>query len=257
MSIFFKKNLRDISICCYSYCLFYFLSGIRHGESFVKATLGSFIQKGQLGVFWYFGAMIIIYALLPGIAYLYKAKYKTFIALTVGLLLMASIFFLLNFSSGIHIEQNTIQTFRLWNWLFYFCLGGILRHCSFRVNIFVLIILIVLNYLFQTMTSEYMESVYCEYFYPSVIVMLLSLCVFQYIRNIKLDLKFVNGGKLFLPCYTIHMFVIGQTLKPFKHIFSFMDDFCPALYFVFVCAVTMLLSWVMMKIPYLEKVFRI
>ena len=107
------------------------------------------------------------------------------------------------------------------------------------------------------MTSEYMESVYCEYFYPSVIVMLLSLCVFQYIRNIKLDLKFVNGGKLFLPCYTIHMFVIGQKLKTFNHIFSFMDDFCPALYFVFVCAVTMLLSWVMMKIPYLEKVFRI
>lgn len=238
--------------------LFYLLSGIRHGESFVNATLGSLIQRGQLGIFWYFGAMVIIYVCLPYLSHLYKQKLKEFIFVTVGLFLMSSAVFVLNFTNGIHIEQNTIQTFRLWNWLFYFCLGGLIKRYSFNVNIFAVIFLIVLNYLFQIKTVGFMDNNYCEYYYPSIPVMLLSVFVFQYILNIKSNLKFVNGGgKLFLPCYTIHIYVIGKTVGLFETLFSFAGVVMPLLYWLFVCALTVALSWMIMKIPYSEKVFRI
>lgn len=32
---------------------------------FVKLWVGSFVQRGMFGLFWYFGAMILLYMILP------------------------------------------------------------------------------------------------------------------------------------------------------------------------------------------------
>lgn len=208
--------------------LFYFLSGIRHGSSFIDATLGSLIQKGQLGVYWYFGAMMIIYALLPALNFLFRLRFKFFLWLVILLFVISSGVFILNFTGEIHIEQNTIQTFRLWNWLFYFCLGGILKRYPFHVSVYAVALFVIVNYLFQINTVGYIGSDFCEYYYPSLPVMLLSVSVFQCIRCTEKNLNFVNGGgKLFLPCYTIHIYVIGKTGNIFEQMFSFTEIFCP------------------------------
>ena len=88
--------------------------------------------------------------------------------------------------------------------------------------------------------------------------MFLRFSVFQCIRHAKINLNFVNGGgKLFLPCYTIHMYVIGKTGNVFKEMFSFAGIFCPVFFWILVCALSIMLSWIIMKVPYAEKVFRI
>lgn len=253
-----KKIIGILRFVAIMTVLFYLLSGIRHGESFINATLGSLIQRGQLGIFWYFGAMVIIYACLPCLSYLYKRKFKVFIFVTVGLFFISSTIFVLNFTSGIHIEQNTIQTFRLWNWLFYFCLGGLIKYYSFNESVFAIVILIILNYLFQIKTVDFMGNNLCEYYYPSILVMLLSVFIFQYIRSMKISLGFINcGGKLFLPCYTIHSYVIAKTAGVFEALLAFTGIILPLLFCLFVCALTVLLSWMIMKVPYAEKIFRI
>lgn len=237
--------------------LFYFIFGIRHGVSFINATLGSLIQKGELPIYWYFGAMIIIYILFPFLNYIYKCHYKYFLSLLVLLLISLSVIFLLNFTNEMHIEQNTIQTFRLWNWLFYFCLGGYLKRYSFHVSVYAVIFFIIINYLFQINTVKYINSVLCEYYYPSIPVMLLSASIFQYIRYTKPKLENLNIGVLFLPCYTIHMQIIGRIRNIFEYLFSFTGILLPLLFWFFICIVLIIISLLIMKIPYSTKIFRI
>lgn len=57
--------LRFTFIICIS---FWLIHSIRHGfdfMGFVKLWGGSFVQRGTFGLFWYFGAMILLYMILP------------------------------------------------------------------------------------------------------------------------------------------------------------------------------------------------
>lgn len=173
----------------------YAVYGYRHHTGFLDSTVGSLFQRGPMGVFWYFGAMIIIYALLPGINKLYREHYKRFARLTITLFILASAVFTLNISNGIHIEQHTIQTFRLWNWLLYFCIGGILRKHTFHVNWLTVVPLFAVSYLFQIWMLPYMDTPFCEYFYSSIPIMALSAVLFVVLKGIDdKHLTFVKGG---------------------------------------------------------------
>lgn len=178
---------------------FWLLTGIRHGDSFLLFTVGSLVQKGRFGVYWYFGAMLIIYTMLPILHAIYKKHQKVFLVATIALCVLSNCIFLSNFW-GYQIEKDTIQTFRLWNWIFYFNLGGLLRKCTVKVNLLLVLALFFLNYLFQYEITPMMPTKCCEYFYCSLPVMLLSLCLFAYV--VKIDsskLQFAMGGNTFFP----------------------------------------------------------
>lgn len=178
---------------------FWLVSGVRHGEPYLKYVLGGFLQRGQFGLFWYFGAMMILYVLLPKLQYIYNAHPRIFIAFTVFLGFMANAIFAANFL-GINIENKTIQTFRLWNWLFYFNLGGIIRRYQVKSNAVVVILLFVANYIFQYFLTPMMPTVYCEYFYCSLPIMALCFFLFTYLSNVdESKLRYVRGGGKTVP----------------------------------------------------------
>ena len=119
--------------------------------------------------------------------------------MTVILCLLANAIFIANFF-GLHIENNTIQTFRLWNWVFYFNIGGVIRRYKPKANGLLIVIFLIINYLFQYSLTPLMPTVYCEYFYCSLPVMLLSFFFFVY--AVKIDdskLQFVCGGAQIVP----------------------------------------------------------
>ena len=186
--------------------------GMRHGENYLIYTFGCFLQKGGMGIFWYFGAMILIYLLLPLLHSLYKIHKKSFATLTIVLFVISNAVFLLNFFN-IHVENATIQTFRLWNWVFYFNMGGLIKEYQVKIKFPIVILLFVVSDVLLMYLTPLMPTIYCEYFYPSLMVQLLSLALFSFAIFIPDDkLKFVCGGsKLLLPCYTFHTFIIGKT----------------------------------------------
>lgn len=240
---------------------FWLMSGVRHGEPFLIYTLGSLVQKGSFGIFWYFGAMMIIYLLLPILHRLFTYHRYSFILLTIVLGIACNVIFALNFL-GTHIENNTIQTFRLWNWIFYFNLGGLARKKyipKFTKCLLGVALLFVINFIFQYEVTPYMPTIFCEYFYSSIPVMILSYFLFSSLLMIDDNkLTYINGGaKLFLPCYTLHFFVIGKTLPLFQHYVYAYTSYTAPLYWIIVASVTILISWLLMKIPYMDKVFRI
>ena len=237
---------------------YWFLTGIRHGVPFLTFTLGSLFQKGRMGIFWYFGAMIIIYALLPILHRLFVNHPKVFKILTIVLGLFANIIFIANFW-GVHIEINTIQTFRLWNWLFYFNVGGLIRIYRPKIAGSVVLALFIINFLFQYILTPLMPSNLCEFFYSSVIVMALSVALFSYLLNIdESKLKNINGGgKFFLPVYTFHMSILGNTEKVYEQYIYSVCGYTAPLFWIFVSILTILFAWMVLKIPYMDKVFRI
>lgn len=168
--------------------------GMRHGENYLLYTFGCFLQKGGMGIFWYFGAMILIYLFLPLLHSLYKIHKKSFATLTIVLFVISNAVFLLNFFN-IHVENATIQTFRLWNWVFYFNMGGLIKEYQVKIKFPIVILLFVVSDVLLMYLTPLMPTIYCEYFYPSLMVQLLSLALFSFAIFIPDDkLKFVCGG---------------------------------------------------------------
>lgn len=247
--------LRFVAIITIS---FWLLSGRRHGSPFLEFTLGSLIQKHGMPVFWYFGAMMILYALLPPLHKLYNKHLRIFKVLTLLLCVLANGIFVANFFD-IHIEQGTIQTFRVWNWMFYFNLGGILRRSIVKVNAWHILFLVIADWYFQYCLTPLMPTIHCEYFYSSVMVMALSSALFLYMRGIVNDKLqcIMGGGKLFLPVYAIHNIIIGHTSEYFTHYLYSVNTYTAPLYWLLVSAMAIIISWLLLKLPYMDKIFRI
>ena len=84
----------------------------------------NFLQHGNLWQFWYLGATMLLYACLP---LLYRLREKGWLGrlwaclVVAGVAVVAASSFL-----GRSIQAQLPQMFRLWTWLQYFVLGGLL-----------------------------------------------------------------------------------------------------------------------------------
>lgn len=173
---------------------------------------------------------------------------------------MTNAIYFLNYFD-IHIEYNTIQTFRIWNWLLFFCIGGYIKYQNLQFNIKPLIIVcvFVLNLIFQALNIKFINSTYCEFFYSNLIVQILSVIIMGFILSLNINYsKSINLlSNLFLPVYTIHIFVIPYVDKFLNSInVSFVE--CKALYaMLFSIIISVILSWIVMKFPLSNKIFKI
>lgn len=97
----------------------------------LKDTVKCLLQKGNMGHFWYLGALLILYLLLPWISQK-SLKYKRCLLFATGA--VCFIFQTLSFFVQYPLQAYVIQTFRLWTWLFYFLLGGFIERITFWIK---------------------------------------------------------------------------------------------------------------------------
>lgn len=237
--------------------------------SIVRSVIGNYFQLpgGRFGVFWYFGAMIIIYAVLPLISRLFKYK-KIHILLLLGGVILLMVF-VLNLLIGMQyehpFEHYIKQTFRVWNWIFYFLLGAYIKNYNLNVRITLKIIalLFVFNFIHQVILQQYMNSLLCEYFYSSPIVIILVLSLFLWLRNWQINMQSTTASiilflsNLFLPVYVFHMFVISYMKPAITLIYSSCSVIAPIIVWLLVSFVIITFSYLLMRIPYMSKFFKI
>lgn len=98
---------------------------------------GSFVQKGEMWILWYLAALILVYLLLPLLtSFLHRREQVD----RIGWDYIRRLFFLwlifatacvsLDLVSGLSgrpVEASVPQTFRLWLWIQYFLLGGLMK----------------------------------------------------------------------------------------------------------------------------------
>lgn len=98
------------------------------------------LQKVDLGHFWFLGSLIIMYLALPIISKIFNnesKKYCIFLTITLSIVCIIIDYFNIrnNFLGKPVIQQSIIQTFRIWTWLTYFCIGGIISKFNILNNL--------------------------------------------------------------------------------------------------------------------------
>jgi surface polysaccharide O-acyltransferase-like enzyme len=221
-----------------------------------------FFQQGFFWHFWFFGALILIYVLFPVFNYLYQSKRKYFFILSASLICIQCLVDALNIYSTIKyhdlFQSHIPQTFRIESHFSYFILGGVLKllrpkiakYASLR-NVLFLYGLAIIYQIF--MTRKVYHTLYCEYFYDSLIVICLSVILFSYlckINNVKWGGVIYVMSSLVMLIYIFHPFVI-------RLYEAWIDINSHIIKLIIVFSVSALLSWIISKIPYAKVVFKI
>lgn len=207
------------------------------------------------GILWFLMALCIVYAVYPLLNRL-RSNMQYYVTALILTALVQSWYFSLNITGD--GEKIILQILRVWNWIFYFMLGGLLK--DFRFSAIPSLILTIAGAALNLKATAYLVphlgTIYCEYFYSSLFVIILSTGLFSLCLNIKvgkLKTAIEAMAPLFLPVYVLHLFVITATASMREYIYPG----APLVYWLVVSALSIGISYVVMKIPFVNRIFRI
>lgn len=249
--------IKFVFIITISYWFLYsFLNGFDLNK-LLTFFLYSFVQKGPFWMFWYFGAMCLVYLLLPILLSCKRIVSNFFLKLLAFLICIDFVIFVLTLQ--VHLEYNVTQCFRLWNWLTFFTIGALIKEHLFAVkgllkyNILLCVVSALLFISFVYYCRFVIDGV--EYFFTTPLCMLYAFSVFLTIAsvNIKYNKIIDELSKLFLPVYSLHYFVIIFYRK-FLYIPSWVF-ISPFFDWIIISIMTLFISYLLMRIPVMKKIF--
>lgn len=210
------------------------------------------IGEGNLGQFWYFASIIMVFIVAPYVCkWVASEKAHTLLAV---LLLLCTIVTIGNVYWQFE-EHYVRQTFRLYYWIFFFALGAYVKQYGHNEHINWIWVLILMGsavVFIRPSLSRLFDNLY-----GCFVCVAYAYCIFCACLNAKIkESKVISElSTLFLPVYTFHPFVIKFAAN---HIH--IDNppmFVGSIYFVIVFGKTIAISYALMKIPYVNRMFRI
>lgn len=238
----------------------------------IATTLNNLIQKEYFWQFWFFGALIIIYLMLPMLNKIFKSTKKAMILtfLFIGICLAIDFISMTNAINGRPIIQvNVIQTFRLWTWFAYFCLGGLLGNdevrteinkvITFKKNVYLVIILSVGVVIYEYIVATFIYKIkFAEYFYDNIFMFLwitLIFCLLYRIKNLQSKyLKFVD----IMSANLIGVYIIHPTIiRIMNKLYAFDSSISNIILLIIVFGISLVMSMVLNKIKILNKLIKI
>jgi surface polysaccharide O-acyltransferase-like enzyme len=215
-----------------------------------------FHQYGPLPVYWYFGAMIIVYLFAPYIQILMNDKRRVYFM--GGTFIVCQIIFLLNIEYDFE-RLYVRQMYRIWNWFFYFSLGMFVRQYMDRLLFVrwwhVIISAMICMVFMYSMHSKLSGN---EYFFCSAPCMLYVFLLFVVLNRININKSRIISllSNLFLPIFTIHELIYDYWKK---YVGLVIEE--PNLNMVvnyLLCAIIITsVSYLIMRLPFANKVFKI
>ena len=116
-----KKIIKILAVCFFwemMHAIAYFLY-YHEMRNFIESFFMDFLQKGLFFHFWFFGALIILYLLLPILRKMEQKTPRLYIGLLAFLGGVCICIDEISIAAGRQMSLSVIQTFRLWQWLFY------------------------------------------------------------------------------------------------------------------------------------------
>ena len=265
----FKKILKIIGVVFFWNFAIIILRYIVEGQfdNPFLATIRSLIQKGNFSHFWFLGSLALIYLILPLLCKLFNKTNKLYKIIVVILFLtciFVDLFNIYSYNSGNKIIKYTVtQTFRLWTWLFYFCLGGFIN----KINIFekiqkrlhyilsVVLIIITIIYCYILALKLY-GSLSAENFYDSFLVIITSIFIFTAIKEIKFKNEKIITSicSLTMGIYIVHGYILTYTRK----VIPVSDNiFVSLLVLIIVFGISSIVSYIISKIPKINETIKL
>lgn len=199
------------------------LSAFKKFAQVPNEVLLNFLQCGNVPVLWYCGSLILLYAF----AYLYKIKnlnpYTVWLcSFGIGILFQIASYIL-----NRPVQQAFTQTFRMWTWIQYAILGGILmpsiltffkKRIPLLVHFLLVLVMVPALSLYQVYMSKYvLHTHFPEFFYDSISMILIAILMFSFIHRCfskQCENNFIFLlSKLSLGVFTIHFPIYSLALK--------------------------------------------
>lgn len=221
----------------------------------IKTIIKSLLQRGVLWQFWYFGALILVYLLLPLLNKLVKKGYA--LKLWVVLVSICILFQMVSYIIGTPVQENVIQTFRLWTWLQYFVLGSLMdkkqlkvRCISFKMHSILLCGCMLAVGVYQIVIGKYLlHNSYAEYYYDSIITIVWIILIFTWVIRLNLAEKskrFINGlAPQIMGVYIVHPLLIRLA----SHFIEVNQSMGAFIYFIVVLSMSFILVYFINKTP--------
>lgn len=214
------KILGVVLICNFVLAIIYFIFYKKSINIFMESIGNIFLQYGYFNQFWFFGSLIIIYCYLPLINKIFNFSKIMDIIITIYLIIVCCVIDLFNIRNnflGNEVISHTIpQSFRLWTWLTYFCIGGCLS--KLEINkiktpklIFITVVFIIGTAFFEYFLSyKLYRSLYAENFYDNILIICGSVLIFILIKQLDFQKSRVieRIAPLTMGVYMIHLTVI-------------------------------------------------
>lgn len=181
--------------------------------------IDSIFAKGILSVFWFFWSLIFIYLFNVLFIQYTKSQKKVkdvfLIFFIISILIDAiQIYFFVN--KQIWIKSFVPQSCRLWTWIMYFYLGGIMKINESKwknIPIKKFGIILLITSFFAVLTQYYVfygitKSINSEYVYDNILIILWASLIFIFISKIKIHSELVKKIIFFIEDKTIGIYVI-------------------------------------------------
>ncbi len=221
---------------------------------------GTLLQYGLLSHCWFLWALALLYCLLPLLSKLsIRGKCLLFgVVVSIGI-----VFQLGSCVAGYPLESRIPQAFRLWTWLAYFLLGGLiypvckqgLRFGATGALLAITTLVAVAWQLFagSSLMPESSGAAHAEYFYDSITCLLWCAALFAFCEALRpTEQPWVYLGSLTMGVYLLHKLLI----KAVGHVVSFTDIvWGSGLGFVVVLGLSFVIIGLLKK--YLPRVFKL
>ncbi|SET80156.1 Surface polysaccharide O-acyltransferase, integral membrane enzyme [Lacrimispora sphenoides] len=229
----------------------------------ITFLIDSFLQKSGFGNFWFLGALVLLYLLLPILYKLFNQnKYSALkVTLVLGLICISidaiSIHrFLLGKDT---ISKMVPQILRLWTWLFYFCLGGaILKYSTFirsshfpsytAMLIVTSIIAGPLQYLLVYRWYQYYSP---EYAFDNLIVILWNSTIMFFFTSLNKNKVLSVIAKL--APYTLGIYIVHGMLIILLNAIGFFDYSLWYINVPFLFLGSLIITYTAQKIPFCKS----
>lgn len=205
----------------------------------------------------------MVYLVYPVINWIYREKKNQFLLLTGALVgLMSLVFFVsvVRPTPRFISEFDVSQTLRLWNWLGYFCMGGLVKRYDIFDNVARWSIVVAMTlgcFIFLNLIEQRRGIWFFEYTYTSLPVMFFSIAVFVCFMKLKIhhNNKFLEGmAVLFMPAYLLGPMLMFWIQRPM----SVLPEFIGAILFAAVnVAMSLTGAWLLMKIPGMNRLLKL
>lgn len=214
-----------------------------------------FLNRGDISVFWFLGSMILLYLIMPILNNFLNKYNKQLSTIIIIFFIVENLIFCLNYLNN--FEKNIPQIFRLWNWVFYFLLGAVIkRDCNLFNYKFDILLVVVITFLFLSFiisTKGHIGAI--EYYYSSFACTIYAVFIFLYcIQHFKKNNILMNNVKdLFIPVYAFHIMVI----RFYHHFFdtTFCGILSPVIDYIAQATAAIAVCYLLMKIPLCKKLF--
>lgn len=220
----------------------------------------SLVQRGDYSLMWFLGGLILVYLCYPLVNKVYVRHKGGFGLLYLFILLFQTFIFYITIvrPSGFFLnEYSVLQTFRLWNWIGYFCLGGLIK----RYKVFSLlgrlpyvVAMTAACFIFLNLLIIKRGMWLCEYGYDSLPVILYVAVVFSYVMKFRMDSRFLAEiAFVFFPAY-----LLGDIfIKALTDWMVGLPEAVGAPAFVAAVALCAVASgWLLMQVPLVRKILK-